>query len=303
MILIESVLQRYGPVVGLLAVLFALLIAYILTGAEETADLPPLDASWILVLFAVGVLAGVLGGLIGIGGSTIMLPIMYFSLGFPETIAIGTGLFVVMFTSISGAYGHFFRENIDLRASGRLALGGVAGVIAGSWLFTLLADETALLGLILGVVFLVPAIQMIREGLSRKGPADTGRRTVDHPAWTFPGFGVVVGVLTGVTGLGGGFAMVPGLIYLFDFPVYVTMGTSLAALIPTAIIGGGIKLAQGFVAIGAGLILALGAVLGAQIGAAAIKRFPPDTLKLIFGLYFAYAAVRFIAEFFGFPVP
>jgi uncharacterized membrane protein YfcA len=81
------------------------------------------------------------------------------------------------------------------------------------------------------------------------------------------------------------------------------MGTSLASMIPMAIVGGGIKLTEGYVAVGAGLVLAAGSIAGAQIGAAAIRRFRPATLKLIFGLYFLYAATRFIAEFFGFGLP
>jgi uncharacterized membrane protein YfcA len=110
---------------------------------------------------------------------------------------------------------------------------------------------------------------------------------------------LVVGVATGVAGLGGGYALVPGLVYLFSAPVYITMGTSLATMIPLAVVGGAIKLAQGFVDLGTGLLLAAGTVVGAQVGAAIIKRFAPNTLKLIFGLYFLYVAVKFIATYFG----
>jgi hypothetical protein len=77
------------------------------------------------------------------------------------------------------------------------------------------------------------------------------------------------------------------------------MGTSLATMIPLAVVGGSIKLIQGFVALGAGLLLAVGTIVGAQIGAAIIKRFRPITLKLIFGLYFFYVSVKFITGYFG----
>ncbi|MGQ9588151.1 MAG: TSUP family transporter, partial [Thermoplasmata archaeon] len=113
------------------------------------------------------------------------------------------------------------------------------------------------------------------------------------------GFGALIGVLTGVAGLGSGYALVPGLIYLFGAPVYITMGTSLATMIPLAVVGGGIKLAEGWVALNAGLLLAGGTVVGAQVGAAIIKRFKPTTLKLIFGAYFLYVSLKFITAYFG----
>lgn len=112
-------------------------------------------------------------------------------------------------------------------------------------------------------------------------------------------FGCIIGVLTGIVGLGGGYALVPGLIYLFGAPVYITMGTSLATMIPLTVIDEGIKLAQGFVVLGAGLILAGGTIVGAQVGAAMTKRFKPSTLKLIFGVYFLYVSMRFMLGYFG----
>lgn len=262
---------------------------------------PALDLPAVLILLAVGVVAGVFGGLIGVGGSTIMLPVMYFALGFPEPVAIGTGLFVVIFTSLSGAVGHLVRGNLDRGVAVWIAAGGLLGVLIGSWLFSLLVDQTRLLGLILGLVFLAPSLWMIRDGLrpaARPEPECIGGTPPGHFL-----FGGGVGVLTGITGLGGGYALVPGLLYLFGAPVCVTMGTSLASMIPMAIVGGGIKLVEGYVAVGAGLILAAGSIAGAQAGAATITRFRPATLRLVFGLYFLYAAIRFVAAFFGFGVP
>jgi len=112
-------------------------------------------------------------------------------------------------------------------------------------------------------------------------------------------FGFVIGIITGIVGLGGGYALVPGLIYMFNAPVYVTMGTSLASMIPLAVVGGGIKLVQSYVDLRAGLLLAAGTVVGAQIGAAIIKKIKPNILKLIFGIYFLYVALKFITGYFG----
>jgi uncharacterized membrane protein YfcA len=260
---------------------------------------PPLTIVRDLVLVVVGFLAGLLGGLIGTGGCSVMLPVIHFWMGYPASVAVGTTLFAVIFTAISGGYGHLVRRNLDVRAVAWLGGAGIVGVILGSWLFTMLTAHAKLLGLILGLIFLWPAIRMIWEGVrQRKMPQREGK-TIPGPTWGWALFGFIVGIATGVAGLGGGYALVPGLIYLFGAPVYLTMGSSLATMIPLAVVGGGIKLAQGFVDLGAGLLLAAGTVVGAQVGAAIIKRFRPATLKLIFGLYFLYVAVKFITAYFG----
>jgi uncharacterized membrane protein YfcA len=140
---------------------------------------------------------------------------------------------------------------------------------------------------------------MIWEGALERRKLQQEGNAIPGSELAFGAFGFVIGILTGLVGLGGGYALVPGLIYLFGAPVYITMGTSLATMIPLALIGGGIKLVQGFVAVGAGLLLAIGTIVGAQIGSAVIKRFKPTTLKLIFGLYFLYVSLKFVLGYFG----
>jgi len=140
---------------------------------------------------------------------------------------------------------------------------------------------------------------MIWEGMRKGAMPQAEGNTIPRHTGGWAVFGFVIGIFTGIVGLGGGYALVPGLIYLFGAPVYVTMGTSLATMIPLAVVGGGIKLIQGYVAIGAGLLLAAGTVVGAQVGAAVIKKFKPTTLKLIFGIYFLYVSVKFITSYFG----
>jgi hypothetical protein len=267
--------------------------------ALTPAGAPVLDMAEGAGLVLVGFLAGVLGGLIGTGGCSVMLPAIHFWMGYPAPVAVGTTLFAVIFTAISGGIGHLARRNLDLRAVLWLGSAGILGVLLGSWLFTLLTAHVKLLGLILGMAFLWPAIRMTWEGATQRGMPHREGSIIPGPAWGWALFGFVVGIATGVAGLGGGYALVPGLIYLFGAPVYVTMGSSLATMIPLALVGGGIKLAQGFVALGAGLVLAAGTVIGAQVGAAIIRRFPPATLKLIFGVYFLYVSLKFITSYFG----
>lgn len=291
------------PTLGILGVIAALAVWYVASGGPTLYEsVPDLDVALALGLLVVGFGAGVLGGLIGTGGCSVMLPVLHFWLGYPAAMAVGTTLFAVIFTAASGAYGHLVRRNLDRRAAAWVGGAGVLGVLLGSWLFTLVADQAQLLGLILGLVFVWPAVRMIREGITQRGLPQREGNTIPGSPGGLGSFGFVVGNLTGLAGLGGGYALVPGLIYLFRAPVYITMGTSLAVMVPLALVGGGIKLAQGFVDLGAGLLLATGAVVGAQVGAALIKRFKPTTLKLIFGLYFLYVAAKFVAAYFGIAI-
>lgn len=297
----SGIIRQQWFTIVLLVVIGALFALSTISGVEEPQNTPVIDSGSVILLLIVGLAAGLLGGLIGTGGCSVMLPILHFWLGYPAPVAIATTLFAVIFTATSGGYGHLVRRNIDRRVTLLLAAGGIVGVIIGSWLFTILVNDVALLGLILGLAFLLPAIRMIWEGGLKRMPGRQGDK-IPGSRHTLAGFGAVIGVLTGIVGLGGGYALVPGLIYLFNAPVYVTMGTSLTTMIPLALVGGGIKLAEGWVAMYAGLLLAGGTVVGAQVGAAIIKKFKPATLKLIFGIYFLYVSIKFVASYFGIAI-
>ncbi len=287
---------------ALLLIIVALTVWALVTGIGAAPGVAPMTSGREVALIVVGFFAGVLGGLIGTGGCSLMLPVIHFWMGYPAPIAVGTTLFAVIFTALSGAWGHLIRRNVDKRAFLWLGGGGILGVLLGSWLFTLLSGQAKLLGLILGLIFLWPAIRMVYEGVAQRATPKREGAAITGSSGGMGVFGFIVGIATGVAGVGGGYALVPGLIYLFGAPVYITMGTSLATTIPLAVVGGGIKLAQGFVHLPTGLLLVLGTIVGAQVGAAIIKRFKPATLKLIFGLYFLYVAVKFIANFLGIAI-
>jgi hypothetical protein len=291
--------QQYAPTLVLLGILVVLATSVFSGDAGDTRSMTIISTINGVFLVLIGLVAGFLGGIIGTGGCSVMLPAIHFWMGYPASIAIGTTLFAVVFTAISGGYGHLVRKNLDVPATLWLGGPGIIGVLLGSWLFTLLTSHVSLLGLILGLAFLWPAIRMSYEGLGKGARRKQEGNSIPEHKFGFSIFGFVIGMLTGIVGLGGGYALVPGLIYLFGAPVYITMGTSLATMIPLAVVGGAIKMAQGYVAIGAGLLLAIGTVVGAQVGAAMIKKFKSNTLKLVFGLYFLYVSAKFITGYFG----
>ena len=270
------------PIIIFLLIIVGLLLWYYWYGYAHFAfngvpEVSPFKGS---ILLIVGVSAGLLGGLVGTGGCSIMLPVLHFWMGYPSPVAIGTTLFAVFFTATSGGYGHILHKNLDIRTTVWLTGFGVVGVIIGSWLFTEIMTDTALLGLILGLAFILPSVRMLWDGLIRTRVDSRG--SLIQGSWQSKGaFGAIIEALTGLVGLGGGYALIPGLIYIFGAPVYIAMGISLATMILLASVGGAIKIAQGSVDIGPALLLGSGAIAGAQIGAAIIKRFKPSTLKLI----------------------
>ena len=161
----ESFFVKYKFTIILLVIMVISTIFVILFGKTTIEGIPPLSIAMISILAIVGISAGLLGGWIGTGGCSVMLPVLHFWLGFPSPIAIGTTLFAVIFTAISGGYGHFKQKNLDRRVTLWMGAAGIIGVIIGSWLFTFLSTKSELLGAIIGIVFLWPSFRMIWEGI------------------------------------------------------------------------------------------------------------------------------------------
>lgn len=258
----------------------------------------------IIFLFAIGIFAGLLGSLIGTGGCALMLPILFFGIYGGDInrlpIAIGTTLVAVIFTTVSGAYGHLRIGNVHKKTALWLGVGGTVGVIVGSLIFSYLVmyNYLSTLEFLLGLVFLWPAIRMIKEGLFSPMPMNEGDQ-IEGENWKKVVFGFLVGITTGIAGLGGGYALVPGMIYLFGAPVYITMGTSLAAMIPLATVGGLIKIWGNYVNIVFAITLGIGTAMGAQIGPKIIKKIKPSMLKTVFGIVFLYVSLKYILLYFG----
>jgi hypothetical protein len=149
----KAELKSYAPIIFLLLIIVGLTFWSIMSGVGAKKGLPSINPFNGVLLVIVGLVAGLVGGIIGTGGCSVMLPILHLWLGFPAPIAIGTTLFAVIFTAVSGGYGHLVRGNVDKKAIFWLGGFGLIGVLFGSWLFIQLSTQT-FLGLILGLAFL-----------------------------------------------------------------------------------------------------------------------------------------------------
>jgi len=150
----SSFINKYKFTIILLLVIILSTILVFILDKSEINGVPELNTSMIGLLIFIGLAAGLLGGWIGTVGCIIMLPVLHFWLGFPAAIAVGTTLFAVIFTAISGGYGHLKQKNLDKRVTLWMGISGIIGVIIGSFLFTFLSNKSELLGVIVGIIFL-----------------------------------------------------------------------------------------------------------------------------------------------------
>jgi uncharacterized membrane protein YfcA len=251
-----------------------------------------------LVYFITGILAGIIGGLLGTGGCALMMPVLRFGFHFDPAFAVGTTLTAVVFTAASGAYQHIKMKNVDKRTAWIVGASGVLGVIIGSIIFGYIKNYGNLIDLIIGIAFIVVSVRMIYEGIFAKSQGVQGSEIPGKP---LPKglLGAIIGTLTGIIGLGGGYALVPSFIYFLSAPVKLAIGTSMASFIWIALVGAIFKIYQRVVNIPVAITLGIGALIGAIYGAKLVAKIKPNVLKALFGLLFFYVSLKYILIYFG----
>ena len=163
-----------------------------------------------VIFLVVGVLAGVVGGLLGTGGCALMMPVIRFGFQFDPAFAVGTTLTAVVFTAGSGALQHIAMGNVHRETAYLTGYSGVLGVIIGSIVFAQIKSYGALIDLIIGLAFIVVAVRMLYEGLTGiaskpKVPAASGQKGSALPssaatAGTMPGTAISKTILGSVIG-------------------------------------------------------------------------------------------------------
>ena len=262
----------------------------------------------VLLFLGMGGAVGFLSGLFGVGGGFLMTPLLIFS-GIPSVVAVGTGAAQIVASSVSGAIAQYKRNNVDIKMGVVLLAGGVVGSIigvkmvrilrlAGQFdLFVALAYVT-FLGVI-GVLMLIESINAIRA--TRGGRPLRLRQSGQHN-WihklpfkmrfhrsklyisAIPPLmiGAFVGFLGAIMGAGGGFIMVPAMIYLLRVPTNVVVGTSLFQIVFVSAVTTVMQSTENYsVDIVLALILIISGVVGAQFGAAAGARLKGEHLRFL----------------------
>jgi uncharacterized protein len=277
----------------------------------------------IFVVFAMGLAVGFISGMFGIGGGFLMTPLLIF-LGVPPAVSVATVSSHIAASSFSGAISYWRRRALDLSLAAMLLLGGIVGTASGVWLFTYLRtlgqlDLTISLSyvILLGSVGGLMVAEAIRAILrSRSGKPVELRRPGSHswfhglplklrfkqsriyvstiPVWTI---GFLMGFIGAIMGIGGGFLLVPMLIYFLRVPTNVVIGTSMLLTLVTMATATVLHaVTNHLVDAILALILMVGGVMGAQFGARAGQRMRGERLRLMLGILVLAVGVRFFVD-------
>jgi uncharacterized membrane protein YfcA len=277
-------------------------------------------------MLALGGVVGFLSGMFGVGGGFLMTPMLMFA-GVPSAVAVATGANPLIASSITGTIAQYRRRNVDIKLGLYLLGGGAAGSLLGVQIVSLLrqAGQFDLAVSLLYVVFMsvvggIMFVESLRAITSQRAGKPQSMRRRAQRGWIHAlpfrtrfkasklyisalppiGLGVLVGLLSGVMGVGGGFVMVPILIYVLRVPTSLAIGTSLFQVIFVSAITTVLQAVWNHnVDIALALLLMIGGVIGAQAGAAAGERLRAEQLRLLLAILVLGVGLRLLAGLFS----
>ncbi|OHV26965.1 sulfite exporter TauE/SafE family protein [Rhizobium sp. RMa-01] len=273
----------------------------------------------IFIILGMGAAVGFLSGMFGVGGGFLITPLLIFY-NIPPVVAVATGANQVVASSISGAITHFRRGTLDVKLGTVLLIGGLTGATVGIWIFSLLraVGQLDLIISLMYVIFLgtvgglmlLESINAMRRAARNEPPAP---RKPGHQHWVhrlplkvrfkkskiflsvipIVALGFAIGILTSIMGVGGGFIMVPAMIYLLRIPTNVVVGTSLFQIIFVTAYTTIVQAATNFsVDIVLAFILMVAGVIGAQYGVRVGQKLRGEQLRALLGLLVLAVGLR-----------
>lgn len=240
---------------------------------------------WLLILGGLG--AGILSGLLGVGGGIVLVPFLVAAAGLAQKSAQATSLFAIVFTAVAGAIAYASHGTVLLVPSVLIVVGGLIGSWLGAELVHRLPERTV--RLVFALVMVVAAARMVFPAPVADGDVATlGLAS----ALGYVAAGVAMGLLSGLVGVGGGIILVPLLILVFHVVAQTAQGTSLLVMVPIALMGAWRNSRHGYTNWRIGAVLGVGGVLGSPIGVAIAQRVEPVWLQRLFAALLVWMAFR-----------
>jgi uncharacterized protein len=280
-----------------------------------------------LLMILLGFGVGVLSGMFGVGGGFLTTPLLIFY-GIPPTVAVASATTQITGASVSGAMVHMRRGGVDMKMGGVMIVGGLFGSIVGAAMFRLLQSSgqiDVVIGLLYVLILFSIGFLMLKDSLVALGYIGAAPQKEAQPRhnrwvaslplrWRFYASGLYIspvaplalgfgaGVLTVFLGIGGGFILVPAMIYLLGMPARVVIGTSLVMILA---VSAATTMVHSFTTRAVDIVLAalllVGGVIGAQYGAILTTRMKPDLLRLALSVIILLVGVRMFVGLFWHP--
>lgn len=261
-----------------------------------------------------GVFVGVMSGLLGVGGGTIMVPIFRLAFGMSPLASTATSLFAIIPTSISGVVAHARAKTCVPKLGLALGVGGAVMSPMGVWLASV--SPGWLVICVAAIVIGFSAFKMFKKAVKcaptprvgRAGgnvQAASAKAVPDQPVLSRKQYlqgaciGLIAGLASGYVGVGGGFIMVPLMLAVLGIPMSLASGTSLIAIMILAIPGVIEQGLLGNIEYLAGIAIVVGSIPGALVGARLVRMVPERQLRFIFGGFLLVAAVMLMLNEFG----
>lgn len=243
-------------------------------------------------LVGIGVAAGVLGGFLGVGGGIIIVPLLIWA-GMGRHRAHATSLASFIIIATAGAISFGVSGALDLMSALSIGVGGIIGSLIGASVMHRLSTRN--LTLVFGIVLLVAGIRMVTGAEPVAGTSQLDNMDQFLVAL---GIGLVSGIFAGLAGIGGGVVIVPASVLLLGLDQHVAQGTSLAAIVLTAISGSLVNMRNKRVDLRDSLMIGLGGVGGSLVGSRLALAVEGQTLSLAFGLLVLFVAARTLYRIF-----
>lgn len=244
------------------------------------------DARFVMSCIGVGLAAGLLSGLFGVGGGTVIVPMLVLLLRFDQRLAAGTSLAAIVPTATVGVISYAVHGSVAWIPALILAAGAVVGAQIGAWLLARIPQNALRWGF---VAFLAVVIVMLFVVVPAR---DAELVLTVGSVIGLVALGLFTGIMAGLLGVGGGVIVVPALMFLFGTSDLIAKGTSLLMMIPTAVSGTVGNLRHGNVDLLAAGLVGVAACTTTAVGAWLATLMSPLTANILFAVFLTFIAVQ-----------